>query len=176
LWHGRSLHFCSTRLLHDQPPSDDEKGRRWVLHTCISYQQQGKVSSFPPRRYWYVDYTCRYRQPLTSSSIGIFVNAAIKHTENLNGKQLYAATDYYTPERIIAEFEEITGKKGHYVQLTKEQYKGFFPEFMAEEILENHLLIEEPGYYNGASLDETHKLLSEKPTTWKAYLQGGAFD
>ena len=47
---------------------------------------------------------------------------------------------------------------------------------MATEMLENHLLVEEPGYFNAASLDETHQLLDEKPTTWKEYLKEGAFN
>ncbi len=47
---------------------------------------------------------------------------------------------------------------------------------MAEEMLENHLFIENPGYYNGASLKESLDLLEEKPTTWKEFLKkNGAF-
>ena len=47
---------------------------------------------------------------------------------------------------------------------------------MAEEMLENHLFIENPGYYNGASLKESLDLLEEKPTTWKEFLKkSGAF-
>ena len=47
---------------------------------------------------------------------------------------------------------------------------------MAEEFLENHLFIENPGYYNGASLNESLDLLEEKSTTWKEFLKkSGAF-
>lgn len=45
---------------------------------------------------------------------------------------------------------------------------------MAEEMLENHLFIESPGYYAGRSLKESHDLLEEdgfKPTSWKAFLE-----
>lgn len=108
---------------------------------------------------------------------GKFVKAAIKNASALSGKRVFAATDYYTPERILAEFEEVTGKKTRFAQISGEQYKSFLPEFMAQEMLENHLFIENPGYYNGASLKESLDLLDEKPTTWKEFLEknAGAF-
>ncbi|GAB7352967.1 hypothetical protein MBLNU459_g3538t1 [Dothideomycetes sp. NU459] len=101
---------------------------------------------------------------------GKFVVAAIKNADKLNGADMYAAEDYYTPERILSEFEEVTGHKTRFVQVTAEQYKGFLPPFMAVEMLENHFLIEEPGYYKGASLKEGLDLLDSKPTTWKEYV------
>ena len=42
---------------------------------------------------------------------------------------------------MIAEFEEVTDRKARYVRLTNEQYKGFLPPPVAQELLENHLLI-----------------------------------
>jgi hypothetical protein len=70
----------------------------------------------------------------------------------------------------------VTGKKTHYVQVTPEQYKSFLPPAVAEEYLENHLFIEDPGYYNGASLKESLDLLEDKPTTWKEFIKkSGAF-
>jgi hypothetical protein len=71
----------------------------------------------------------------------------------------------------VSEFEEVTGKKLTFNQVTSEQYKGFLPSFMAEEMLENHLLIEEPGYYNGMSLKESLDALETKPTTWKEFVK-----
>lgn len=44
---------------------------------------------------------------------------------------------------------------------------------MGVEMLENHLFIEEPGYFAGKSLDESLNLLRKvglKPTTWKEFL------
>ncbi|EAQ91803.1 hypothetical protein CHGG_00038 [Chaetomium globosum CBS 148.51] len=76
-----------------------------------------------------------------------FVDVA-KNRSNVLGKQIYAAADYYTPTRIMAEFQE--------------------------EILENELLCEEPGFYAGGSLTEGHELLSKvglAPTTWKEFLE-----
>lgn len=101
---------------------------------------------------------------------------ALKDPKAFNGKRILAAADYYTPERVLSEFEEVTGKKAKFVQVTAEQYRSSLPEAMAEEMLENHLFIEDPGYYNGASLQESLDILEDKPTMWKEYLKkSGAF-
>ncbi|OMP88419.1 NmrA-like family domain-containing protein 1 [Diplodia seriata] len=102
---------------------------------------------------------------------GKFVKAIIKNRSRLLGARVYGAADYYTPERILAELEEVTGKKTNYVQVSSEAYKGFLPDFMAEEMLENHLFVEDPGYYAGASLKDSLAILDEKPVSWKEYVK-----
>jgi len=99
----------------------------------------------------------------------------LKNPEAYNGKRILAATDYYPVTRIISEFEEVTGKKLHFQKVSEDQYKSFLPEFMAEEMLENHLLIESPGYYNGASLRESLDALEDEPTTWKEFVTNSSF-
>ncbi|PHH81961.1 hypothetical protein CDD82_7448 [Ophiocordyceps australis] len=107
----------------------------------------------------------------TAEDMGKFVNAAIKNAASLNGKQVLAATDYYTVERMLSEFEQVTGKKATFTQVTAEQYKSFLPEAMAQEVLETHLFTEKPGYFNGMSLKESLALLDERPTTWKDFVK-----
>ncbi|KAK5014586.1 hypothetical protein LTR16_003797 [Cryomyces antarcticus] len=102
---------------------------------------------------------------------GKFVKAVIKNREKVLGHHVLEATDYYTPERILAEFEEVTGKKTRYARVSAEQYKGFLPPAMAEEMLENHLFVEDPGYFAGADLKESLDLLEEKPVTWKEFVE-----
>lgn len=100
--------------------------------------------------------------------------AAIRNEEKVLGKQILAAADYYTPSRIISEFQEVTGKQARFVTVDSETYKGFFPGPMAEEMLENHLFIEEPGYYNGKDLSESVELLAGvglKPTSLKEFFE-----
>ncbi|OJJ36080.1 hypothetical protein ASPWEDRAFT_41314 [Aspergillus wentii DTO 134E9] len=109
-----------------------------------------------------------------SEDIGKFVVAAIKKRSELIGAQILAAADYYTPAEILAEFEAVTGHKTRYVQVDSETYKGFMPPPIADEMLENHLFIDNPGYYNNRSLDETKSLLASvglKATTWREYLE-----
>ncbi|GAB1311576.1 hypothetical protein MFIFM68171_01786 [Madurella fahalii] len=108
------------------------------------------------------------------SDMGKYFVAVVKNRSKVLGKQVYAAADYYTLTRIIAEFEEVTGKKAQYVQLDQDVYKSFLPAPIAQEILENELLCEDPGFYAGGSLAEGHELLAEvglAPTTWKDFLK-----
>lgn len=86
------------------------------------------------------------------------------------GKQILAAADYYTPDQILSEFEEVTGNKTSYMQLDPEMFKSFLPAAMADEMLENHLFIEDPGYYAGRNLQGSFNLLSRvdlKPVSWR---------
>lgn len=105
---------------------------------------------------------------------GKYVVAAIRNRDAVLGKQILAAADYYTPSRIVSEFQEVTGKAARFVQIDADAYKSFFPGPLADEMLENHLFIEEPGYYAGADLKESLTLLASvglKPTGWKQFLE-----
>ncbi|CAD0024098.1 unnamed protein product [Aureobasidium pullulans] len=95
------------------------------------------------------------------NTIGKFVKAIIKNSRKLNGKQILAATAYYTPKEILSTVLEATGKSTHFASVTPEQYKSFLPEAIAEEMLENHLFVEKPGYYNGAELNESLSILED---------------
>ncbi|KAK2601134.1 hypothetical protein N8I77_010604 [Diaporthe amygdali] len=110
----------------------------------------------------------------TQSDVGKFVVAAIRNRDAVLGKQILAAADYYSPSRIVSEFQEVTGNAARFVQIDAETYKSFIPGPMADEMLENHLFIEKPGYYNGEDLKESLDLLAGvglKPTSWKEFLE-----
>ncbi|GAB0138979.1 hypothetical protein EsDP_00007198 [Epichloe bromicola] len=116
------------------------------------------------------------RLPLldAAADTGIFVKAAIRHfPETADGRRILAATEYYTPARIVSELEDVTGKKVSYVEAPHDVFKSFLPPPAAQELLENMLLLQEPGYYAGADLKPSLELLGahDKPTTWKAYAQ-----
>lgn len=105
--------------------------------------------------------------------LGKYVVAAINQRYKVLGAQILVAEDYYTPTRILREFEEVTGKKAQYLQVDAETYKSFLPEPIALEMLENHLFVEDPGYYAGKDLEESLDLLASvnlKPTSWKEFL------
>ncbi|KAK4232961.1 putative family transcriptional regulator protein [Achaetomium macrosporum] len=102
-----------------------------------------------------------------------FVAVAKNPAKTLN-KTIPAAADYYTPARVMDEFTQVTGRRGQYVQLDHGVYKGFLPPPIAQEILENELLCEDPGFFAGAPLTDGHALLAEvglKVTTWREYLE-----
>ncbi|KAL2849446.1 hypothetical protein BJY01DRAFT_210602 [Aspergillus pseudoustus] len=108
------------------------------------------------------------------ADMGKYVATALKNPSKTQGSQILAATDYYTPSRVLKEFEEVTGNKTRFVKVDHETYKSFMPGYLGLEMLENHLFIEEPGYFNGQSLKESQDLLAEagyKPTTWKDFLK-----
>ncbi|KAM0270261.1 hypothetical protein ACHAQH_009482 [Verticillium albo-atrum] len=106
--------------------------------------------------------------------MGKYVAAVPRNPAAHYGKQVLAAEDYHTPTRILSEFTEVTGKKATFVPVDSETYKSFLPPTIAQELLGNHLFIEEPGYYRGQSLDGSRELLAEaglKATTWREYLE-----
>lgn len=76
-----------------------------------------------------------------------------------------------SPKQIVADFIAATGKKASFVEVPREVFKSFFPPNVAQELLENMLLLEGPGYYAGADLSSSLALLDRKPTTWKAFAE-----
>ena len=112
--------------------------------------------------------------PLISPAddLGLFVKPALRDPAKFNGKRILAAAGYYTPRQLLADFEEVTGHKTQFFPINGDMFKSFLPPHMAEELYENHLLMHEPGYYGGASLDESLAALGgEKPTSWKDFVK-----
>ncbi|KAG6148559.1 hypothetical protein E4U28_003979 [Claviceps purpurea] len=73
---------------------------------------------------------------------------------------------------IMAELEEVTGKKVSYMETPHDAFKTFLPKAAAEELFENMMLLQDPGYYAGADLQPSLQLLGDdKPITWKAFAQ-----
>nr|OQO32502.1 hypothetical protein B0A51_00911 [Rachicladosporium sp. CCFEE 5018] len=77
-----------------------------------------------------------------AGDIGKFVSAIMQDFPACVGKQIHAAVDYYTPERLMAEFSEVMGSPASFVQIPAETFKSFLPLLVAQDILENMLLFE----------------------------------
>ncbi|KAI9929606.1 hypothetical protein MW887_001080 [Aspergillus wentii] len=101
---------------------------------------------------------------------GKFVKAAIKHYPTTLNQRILAATDYYTPQRIVDEFRAATGKKAQAITIPADMFKSFLPAAVAQEMLENILLLGDVGYYAGEPLADSHELLDEKPTQWREFV------
>jgi len=109
---------------------------------------------------------------------GKFVKAAILHRDQLLGKRILGATAYLTAAEIVEGFKRVfplAGATARYRQLSESEYvealakgKGM-PEHIAQELLENMLLLDSPGYYGGESLDGTHKLVEDWLMTWEEF-------
>jgi uncharacterized protein YbjT (DUF2867 family) len=113
--------------------------------------------------------------PCTKYDAGKYFVAIARNPSVTLNKAIPAAADYYTPARIMDEFTQVTGRKGQYVQLDHAVYKSFLPPPIAQEILENEMLCEEPGFFAGGSLVDGRELLAGvglKVTSWKEFLEG----
>lgn len=106
--------------------------------------------------------------------IGKYVAAVLKNPSESLGAQILAAEDYYTPTRILQEFEEVTGQKARFVQVDPDTFKSFMPGLIGEEMLQNHLFIENPGYFNGRDLKESNDWLEKagyQLMSWREFLE-----
>ena len=113
----------------------------------------------------------------TYADFGKFVKAALK--AGPSGKRVLAAVGYYTPDRILSEFEKAhpqAGKGAKYTELTDEQFKGALkgsgmPEHMAIDLAGNMQWIGDFGYYNGARLEPSIEMVEENLTSWEDYVK-----
>lgn len=102
---------------------------------------------------------------------GKYVKAAIKNFPEWKGRRIYGGTNYMTPKELVKQFSDVIGKPATYQQIPHDVFKTFLPDVIAQEMLENLLLLEAPGYYGGQDLAESLALLDEKPTTWREYVE-----
>ncbi|EGU81360.1 hypothetical protein HZS61_008060 [Fusarium oxysporum f. sp. conglutinans] len=106
---------------------------------------------------------------LASADMGKFVKLAIVNYPKYVGKDIFAAAGYLTPNQLMAEWSEATGKKGKYVQLPEDVFKSHMPPPAAQLIYENMLLMQDPGYFAMGELAPFLNAVDEKPTTWKEF-------
>ncbi|OKL55970.1 hypothetical protein UA08_08752 [Talaromyces atroroseus] len=92
---------------------------------------------------------------------GLFVKAAIKYRSSLLGQRIFASAAYYTPQQIVDDFSAATGKAAAFLQIPEDVFKAFLPEAKAQEISETVMLFESVGYYAGADLSGSLKLLDK---------------
>lgn len=124
--------------------------------------------------------------PLIDAQIdtGNFVAAVLLKPNGLFGRQIFAASGWYTPNQIVSTTSEVSGKKMSYTELSDEIFQSFLPQEMAREFAETFKLINDHAYYGKNAQQEvaeaqkvrplyplflditdTQKILVEKPTT-----------
>ncbi|KFY80656.1 hypothetical protein V499_00484 [Pseudogymnoascus sp. VKM F-103] len=111
----------------------------------------------------------------TAADTGKFAKAILLAGDKAFGKTYDAAVAYVTTAEIAAEWSAVTGKEAKAVvadpEAWKAQLRGFgLSEHAAEELYQNMRLMDEFGYYGGASLEESQKILDEKLTTLKEFI------
>ncbi|KFZ03241.1 hypothetical protein V502_11105, partial [Pseudogymnoascus sp. VKM F-4520 (FW-2644)] len=107
----------------------------------------------------------------TAADTGKFVKGIFLAGEKAFGKTYNAAVAYVTPAEIASEWSAVTGQKAEAVVADGKAWKAQLTsygmsEVAAEELYQNMRLMNEFGYYGGAPLEESHKILDEKLTTW----------
>lgn len=135
----------------------------------------------PPENVWTLGLPMPETAPIPVFDIadtGKVVKSIVLNKGKVLGKRVLAAYKYMTPKELLDEFKAVypeAGKNARFFSVPHSDYiaglKGLgLPEFAAEELLENMRLMDEGGYYGGASLDESHTVLLDPPTSWKEFL------
>ncbi|KAI0015229.1 NMRAL1 protein [Xylariomycetidae sp. FL0641] len=126
--------------------------------------------------------------PISASSIipmydpadtGKYIKAIVLNKDKLLGKKLLGATKYQTGQELVDEFKQTfpeAGKTARYFPLTEDMFRGYMkstgaPDFVADEMYENMLLLQDFGYYGGEPLDESHKYVEDHLTTWVDFMK-----
>ena len=120
-----------------------------------------------------------------TNDTGKFVKAILTHRDKLLGKQILAATDYYTLTDVINTFKEVkpeAGKKAKFVRQSEEEYEAGLaglglPKKAQVELYENMAFMHDYGYFGKASLADSLAVsfvLCQPPTlffelTWIGY-------
>lgn len=101
---------------------------------------------------------------------GKFVKTVVKNYPNTIGKRILMATDYLSPKQLTDEISQTFGVKAAAIQLPEDTFKSFLPPPVAQELLENMLVMDREGYFGGESLDESHVLVEDNLTAWKEHI------
>lgn len=110
------------------------------------------------------------------SDTGKFVAATLSSNyPKPSGKHILGATGWYTPDEMMSTFSEVTGNATKFSQVPEDVFKGFFPEFMAQETLENFILIRDFAYYGPGAregLEESLKVWRSNDVPKNLFLSG----
>ncbi|KFX99597.1 hypothetical protein O988_03742 [Pseudogymnoascus sp. VKM F-3808] len=111
----------------------------------------------------------------TAADTGKYVKSIFLAGEKAFGKTYDGAVAYVTPAEIASDWSAVTGKKAAAVVADVKPWKAQLvsyglTEHLAEEMYENMRLMAEFGYFGGAPLEESQKILDEKLTTWKEFV------
>jgi uncharacterized protein YbjT (DUF2867 family) len=111
-----------------------------------------------------------------AADTGSFVSAVLLNLDKTLNKRILGTIGDVEAGQIVRDFEEATGKKAVFNQVTYEQFHSFLPPPVATELTENFRFIEEPGYYTGepaGAVEDSIKLVEGsgfKTTSWKEFL------
>lgn len=106
---------------------------------------------------------------------GKWIASVLAQPEQYVGKDLRAATAWYTCEEIAQTMSKVTGKTIRYKQVPDDVFKGFLPTHSADTILQLHQYNRDYHYFGDKAPDRegvewAAKQAREKLTTLEEYL------
>jgi hypothetical protein len=108
---------------------------------------------------------------------GLFVAASLLLLPDTLNKRVLGAGSVITLEQLVEDFKAATGKDAQLVTIPYDKFKSFLPPPVADELVANMQLIDDPGYYIGEpadgveqSIDLVVKAGLRKPNTWKEFV------
>ncbi|KAI5918684.1 NmrA-like family protein [Camillea tinctor] len=110
---------------------------------------------------------------------GKYVKTLVQHRDELLGKRLLSASQYLTCEEIVEGFRRVfpeAGGTARYIAADEGSFRAYMasagtPGIIIDALYDTFALLQDFGYYGGASLDETHRLVEDHLTTWEEHLK-----
>lgn len=187
-------HFDSKALVEEYVREQGLPATFFMPGFYMSNIPGGMMRPLPPDGAWTLALPAPETAPFplfATEDTGKWIKAIVlkqQHGEDMLGRQVYAATAYLTPAEIVAQFRQTfpmaggggAGPAARYVRTSHDQFlealtKGRgMPDFAALEMLENMRLMEEGGYFGGASLEGSQAILEDQLTTWEEYIRQSA--
>jgi len=99
---------------------------------------------------WPVPASTKFPLFSAGTDTGKFVASILLHREQLLNANVLGASGWWSGQEIVDTFKHVTGKTAQYVEPPADVWKGFLPnERVAQEMLENFLLIRDYKYFGG---------------------------
>ncbi|KAI1147402.1 NmrA-like family-domain-containing protein [Nemania diffusa] len=114
-----------------------------------------------------------------TNDTGKYVKAIVENKDALLGKRFLGASEYVSAQGVVDTFKTVfpgAGKTAAYYETAKDDFYSFMkgtgmPEFAIDEMYENMVLMQDFGYFGGASLDESHGFVKEPLTSWADFIK-----
>lgn len=177
-------HFDSKALVEEYVRSLGIPSTFFMPGFFMSNLPGGMFRALPPNNAWTLALPVPEHAPFPlfdPADTGKWVKAIVlrRNEPGILGRQVYAATDYYTPADIVREFKATFPEAGATAVFFSTPHEKFLealkgsgmPDFASEEMLENLRLMDEGGYFGGASLEESKPILEDGLTTWVDYMK-----
>lgn len=113
-----------------------------------------------------------------ASDMGLFIAASLLLGDETLNRRILAAAGYVTPNEVASIVTGVTGKPVILKAITFEEFHGYLPPAVADELVGNFQLVVDPGYYVGEPADALEKSIAlvakaglREPVSLRDYVQ-----